>query len=242
VEGFDPSHSFGPAAAQRYDDDLRGDEEASAAFLSRYAHTGTALEFAIGTGRVALPLAAHGVQVDGIELSPDMIAKLREKPHGDSLLVVNGDMTTETTGRVYPLVYLVFNTLYNVLTQEGQVACFKNARRHLEEDGVFVVEAAPPWAWIRGDQFVNVERIAPGSVTLDVNQYDQVTQILDENHVSIGVDGISMGPISCRLVWPTEMDLMAELAAMRLVKRCGGWNGEPFTPSSAFHVSVYAPV
>lgn len=242
MEGFDPRHSFGAATAQRYDDDLRGDEDASAAFLSRYAQTGTALEFAIGTGRLALPLAAHGVQVDGIELSPHMIAKLREKPHADSLLVVNGDMTTETTGRTYPLVYLVFNTLYNVLTQEGQVACFKNARRHLEEDGVFVVEAAPPWAWIRRDQFINVERIAPGSVTLDVNQYDQVTQILDENHVSIGVEGITMGPISCRLVWPSEMDLMAELAGMRLVTRCGGWNGEPFTHSSPFHVSVYAPV
>ena len=242
MEGFDPRHSFGPAAAERYDDDLRGDEDASAAFLSRYARTGRALEFAIGTGRVALPLAAQGVQVDGIELSPHMIAKLREKPHGDSLLVVNGDMTTETTGRAYPLVYLVFNTLYNVLTQEGQIACFKNARRHLEEEGVFVVEAAPPWAWIRRDQFINVERIAPGSVTLDVNQYDQVTQILDENHVSIGVEGITMGPISCRLVWPSEMDLMAELAGLRLVKRCGGWNDEPFTASSTLHVSVYAPV
>lgn len=238
-DGFDPKNSFGPAAAQRYDDDLRGDEEACAAFLAKHAQTGSALEFAIGTGRVGLPLAARGVQVDGIELSPDMIARLRQNPNGEGLVVVNGDMTTATTGRTYPLVYLVFNTIYNVLTQDGQVTCFRNARRHLQQ--VFVIEAAPPWAWIRRDQFINVERIPPGSVTLDVNQYDHVTQILDENHVSLGVDGIRMSPISCRLTWPSEMDLMAECAGMRLVTRSGGWNGEAFTAASSFHVSVYAP-
>lgn len=242
MDGFKPETSFGPEVAQRYDDDLRGDEEASAAFLAKYARGDAALEFAIGTGRVALPLAAHGVQVDGIELSRDMIARLREKPQGHRLAVIAGDMVAETTGRTYPLVYLVFNTLYNILTQEGQVACFKNAARHLNEQGVFVVEAAPPWAWIRGDQFVNVERITPGWVTLDVNQYDQVTQILDESHLTVSTDGIRMAPISCRLVWPSEMDLMAQLAGLRLVQRAGGWNGEPFRESSPFHVSVYARV
>jgi len=241
VEDFDPRTSFGPDVAQRYDDDLRGDEEASAAFLAEYARGRTALEFAIGTGRVALPLTAHGVRVDGIELSTDMIARLREKPPGDRLAVVAGDMATATTGRTYPLVYLVFNTLYNLLTQEGQVACFRNAARHLDESGVFVVEAAPPWAWVRGDQFVDVERIAAGSVTLDVNQYDHVTQVLDESHVTLRADGIRLTPISCRLVWPSEMDLMAQLAGLRLVQRSGGWTGEPFTASSRSHVSVYAP-
>jgi SAM-dependent methyltransferase len=239
MDGFHPETSYGPEVAQRYDDDLRGDEEASAAFLARYAR-GEALEFAIGTGRVALPLARHGVRVDGIELSPHMVAKLRQKPGGDALAIRVGDMASETTGKTYSLVYLVFNTIYNLLTQEDQVACFENAARHLDEGGVFVVEAAPPWAWIRGDQFVNVGRITAGSVTLDVNQYDQVTQVLDENHVSVGAAGVTMGPISCRLIWPSEMDLMARLAGLRLVERSGGWNGERFTSSSPFHVSVYA--
>jgi SAM-dependent methyltransferase len=238
MEGFHPETSFGPDVAQRYDDDLRGDEEESAAFLARYAREG-ALEFAIGTGRVALPLARRGVRVDGIELSPHMVARLRQKAGGDDLDVLVGDMASETTGKTYSLVYLVFNTIYNILTQEGQVDCFKNAARHLAEGGVFVIEAAPPWAWIRGDQFVNVERITAESVTLDVNQYDQVTQVLNENHVSLGAGGTTMGPISCRLIWPSEMDLMAQLAGLRLVERAGGWNGERFTSSSPCHVSVY---
>jgi SAM-dependent methyltransferase len=239
MDGFRPETSFGPDVAARYDDELRGDEEAAAAFLARHARDG-ALEFAIGTGRVALPLAAHGVRVDGIELSPHMVARLRQKPGGDDLDVLVGDMASATTGRTYSLVYLVFNTIYNILTQEGQVECLKNAARHLADGGVFVVEAAPPWAWVRGDQFVNVERITSEGVTLDVNQYDQVTQVLDENHVSLGAGGVTMAPISCRLIWPSELDVMAQLAGLRLVQRTGGWNGERFTSSSPCHVSVYA--
>ena len=140
MDGFHPETSFGPDVAERYDDDLRCDEEASAAFLARHA-LGGALEFAIGTGRVALPLARHGVRVDGIELSPHMVARLRQKPGGDDLDVLIGDMASGTTGKTYSLVYLVFNTVYNILTQEGQVECFRNAARHLDEGGVFVVEA-----------------------------------------------------------------------------------------------------
>lgn len=240
MDDYHPLRSYGPDSARQYDKHRRGDEEAAAAFLAEYAgDDGSALEFAIGTGRIALVLGRHGVRVDGIELSPDMLSGLRGKPGGADLEVVVGDMATETTGRTYPLVYLVYNTVYNILDQDGQVECFRNAARHLDEGGVFVVEAAPPWQWVRGDQFVNVERITPGSVTLDVNQYDHVTQLLDENHVRIGADGIRLAPISCRLVWPSEMDLMARLAGLRLVDRWGGWNGEPFTERSPMHVSVY---
>ncbi|GAA1459705.1 class I SAM-dependent methyltransferase [Nocardiopsis exhalans] len=240
MDDYHPLKSYGPDLAEQYDKHQRGDEEATAAFLAEYAGAdGSALEFAIGTGRIALALGRHGVRVDGIELSPDMVSGLREKPEGADLEVIVGDMATETTGRTYPLVYLVYNTVYNILGQDGQVECFRNAARHLDEGGVFVVEAAPPWQWIKGDQFVNVERITPGSVTLDVNQYDQVTQLLDENHVRIGAEGIRLAPISCRLIWPSEMDLMARLAGLRLVDRWGGWNGEPFTERSPMHVSVY---
>lgn len=194
------------------------------------------LEFAIGTDRVAVPLSQRGVRVDGIELSPDMLVQLREKPGGDKLDVTMGDMARASAPREkYALVYLVFNTIYNLLTLEDQVGCFENAARHLATDGVFVVEAGVPSAWLRRNQFVNV-----GEVVLDANRYDPVTQILDENHVSLTKDGVRLGPISCRLIWPSEMDLMARIAEIRLVGRWGGWNAQPFMARSDRHISVYA--
>jgi SAM-dependent methyltransferase len=241
VEGFDPTTSFGPEVAQHYDDHRRGDEAETVDFLAGLAGGGPALELAIGTGRVAIPLAQRGIGVDGIEQSPDMVARMREKPGGDQLKVTMGDMASASAPRQkYSLVYLVFNTIYNILTQDGQVQCFQNAARHLTADGVFVVEAGVPSAWLRGDQFVNVERLGTDEVVLDVNRYNAVTQILDENHVSLTKGGARLMPISCRLIWPGEMDLMARIAGMRLVDRRGGWKQEPFTSTSDRHVSVYS--
>ncbi len=239
MEGFDPATSFGPDVAGRYDDHARGDEEETVDFLAEVAGGRPALELAIGTGRVALPLSSRGVQVDGIELSPDMVARLRDKPGGPDLTVVMGDMSrAEAPGR-YGLVYLVYNTIYNLLTQDDQVRCFENAARHLADDGVFVVEAGVPQAWLRGRQFVNAEYVGKDEVVLDVNQYDPVTQILDENHVHLTNDGIRLGPISCRLAHPSELDLMARIAGLRLLDRWGGWRREPFTADSTRHISVY---
>jgi len=241
VEGFDPATCFGPEVSQRYDDHLRGDEAETVDFLAGLAGGGSALEFAIGTGRIAIPLTQRGVRVDGIELSPDMVARIRDKPGGDKVDVTVGDMASASAPREkYPLVYLVFNTIYNLLNQDAQVRCFENAARHLTTDGVFVVEAGVPSAWLRGDQFVNVEHLGSDEVVLDVNRYNAVTQILDENHVSLTKDGLRFGPISCRLIWPGEMDLMARIAGMWLVDRWGGWKQEPFTAASSRHVSVYA--
>jgi SAM-dependent methyltransferase len=240
VDGFDPATSFGPEVSRRYDDHLRGDEVETVDFLARVGGGGSALELAIGTGRIAVPLAQRGLRVDGIELSPDMVARMREKNGGADLEVTLGDMATATAPQpAYPLVYLVYNTIFNLLTQDAQVQCFDNAARHLGSDGVFVVEAAVPSAWLRGDQFVNVEHLAGNEVVLDVNRYDAVTQILDENHVSLTPDGLRFAPISCRLIWPAEMDLMARIAGLRLAERWGGWRQEPFTATSARHVSVY---
>lgn len=242
MDGFDPAKSFGPEVAQRYDDrSLRGDEAETVEFLASHARGGSALEFAIGTGRIAIPLSERGIHVDGIELSADMVAQLRKKRGGDRLDVTVGDMAYVSAPRAeYGLVYLVFNTIYNILTQEDQVRCFENAARHLTEEGVFVVEAAVPWAWIRRDQFMNVEQLTNDEVVLDVNRYDQVTQILDENHVSLTNDGVRLFPISCRLIWPSEMDLMARIAGLRLVDRRGDWSAQPFTASSSRHISIYA--
>lgn len=240
MDGFDPASSFGPDVASRYDDDLRGDEAETADFLTELAGDGAALELAIGTGRIGLPLAARGVRVDGIELSDAMVALMREKPGGDEVGVVIGDMSVaDAPGSGYRLVYLVFNTIYNLLTQEGQVRCFENAARHLADGGVFVVDAGVPQAWLRGRQFVDAEYVGNDEVVLDVNRYDPVTQILDENHVHLSNNGVRLGPISCRIAFPSELDLMARIAGLRLLDRWGGWRREPFTADSVRHISVY---
>jgi SAM-dependent methyltransferase len=242
MEGFHPATSFGPEVARHYDDEPRGDEAETVDLLAGLAGDGPALELAVGTGRIALPLAERGVRVDGIELSPDMVDRLREKPGGADLDVTLGDMArVDAPGSSYRLVYLVFNTIYNLLTQDDQVRCFENVARHLHPDGRFVVEAGVPTAWLRGRQYVDVERLTTGEVVLDVNRFDPVTQILDEQHVTLTDEGVRMGPISARLIWPSEMDLMARIAGLTLVERYGGWRREPFTATSERHVSLYAP-
>jgi SAM-dependent methyltransferase len=236
VKGFNPS--FGPETARTYDNSPRGDEADTVRFLAGFG--ATALEFAIGTGRIALPLREAGVAVDGIELSPDMVARMREKPGGGAVDVTIGDMSRAGTGRRYDLVFLVYNTITNLLTQDDQVRCFENAARHLAPGGVFVIECGlPSWSARQRHQYVDVETVEVDRVGLDVNRYDPVTQILDENHVEISADGIRFGPIRQRLAYPSEFDLMARIAGLRLRDRWGGWNGEEFTAASTRHVSVY---
>lgn len=241
MEGFDPASSFGPEVAARYDDHPRGDEEAAATFLAELARGQRVLEFAIGTGRIALPLRARGVDVDGIELSPHMIDRLRARAGGDPIHITVGDMSVATTGCQYGLVYLVFNTIFNLLSADDQIRCFENAARHLDRDGFFVVEAALPHAWIAPDRtdYVHAEHVGMDTVTFDVARYDPVTQLLTENHVRLTPGGISMNPIVCRLITPGEMDLMARIAGMRLVERFATWQRTPFDAQSKAHISVY---
>jgi SAM-dependent methyltransferase len=241
MEGFDPRTSFGYDVSKRYDAvDTRGDEGQTVAFLAQLAGQRNALEFAIGTGRIALPLMAAGVRVDGIEMSEHMIDRMREKPDGNNVEVTMGDMSRVTTGRTYGLVYLVYNTIGNLLTQDDQVRCFENAARHLADDGVFVLECGVPTAPARpGHQFVDAEYVGIDHVVLDVCQYDPVTQILDENHVRIGADGLVFSPIRLRLAHPPEFDLMARIAGLGLRERWGGWQGESYTANSRRQVSVY---
>jgi SAM-dependent methyltransferase len=241
MKNFDPAASFGPHVAAHYDDYKRGDEEAAAVFLASYAKDGSALEFAIGTGRIALPLAAKGITVDGIELSLHMVEQLRTKPGGENIQVTIGDMSSSTTNRRYALVYLVYNTIFNLLTADDQIRCFENAARHLTPDGCFIVETALPHAWISPDKpdYVHAEHVSKESVGLDVARYDPVTQLLEENHVQLTSEGIKMSPIVCRLINPGEMDLMARIAGLRLIKRFANWQRTPFDINSKAHVSVY---
>ena len=243
---FDPRDSFGPEIAAVYDDVPRGDEEAAVARLAELAGDGPALELALGTGRLALPLAATGVRVDGIELSQAMIDRLRAKPGGDALTVVHGDMATTTMPERYRLVYVAFNSLMNLITQDDQVRCVANAAQQLREDGVFVVENVVPdlMYGLRPDregvdQYVDAGAVGPDGVTVEVGRYDRATQRVDKCHVRLGAGGVAVDPLALRYVWPSELDLMARLAGLRLRHRWGGWAGEPFDGRSLRHVSVY---
>lgn len=238
---FDPAKSFGPDVAARYDDYLRGDEAETIDFLARQANGGPVLELAIGTGRIGLPLAQRGLAVSGIELSEDMVAQLRRKPGGSAIPVTIGDFTEVGVDGEYRLIFVVFNTIYNVLTQDAQVRCFENVARHLTDDGVFVIEAEMPSDYVctRNRQYVDAERVEVDEVMLDVARFDIATQLLDESHIRITEQGITLSPIVTRFIWPSEMDLMARIAGLSLRARYGGWIGEPFGNSSRRHVSVY---
>ncbi len=242
MQGYEPVMSFLTDAAAVYDaEEIRGDELETVDFLARLAGAGPVLELAIGTGRIALPLAARGVRVDGIDLSPAMVEQLRAKPGGADLAVSIGDFAAVDVPGEYSLIYVVFNTMFNLLTQDDQVRCFENVAAHLTADGVFVIEAfVPSYLYrLRGDQYVDAEAIEPHVVTLDVGRHDPVNQILDESHVRLSNQGVQVHPIVCRYCWPSELDLMARIAGLRLHDRWGGWRGEPFTAQSERHISVY---
>jgi hypothetical protein len=241
VKDFDPAHSFDGHVAATYDAQLRGDEDETVDLLERLAGDGQALELAVGTGRIALPLAARGVAVDGIDISRPMVEVLRSKPGGEALTITIGDFADVGVPGSYRLVYLVFNTLFNLLTQDDQVRCFENVATHLTSDGAFLVEAFVPSYLHRlsNNQYVDAEAIRVDEVRLDVGRHDPVAQTLDESHVSLSASGVRVSPIVCRYSWPSELDLMARIAGLRLVNRWGGWRNEPFTSTSERHVSVY---
>lgn len=241
MRGYDPGMSFGEDVAPEYRDARRGDEEAAVAFLAQRAGPGPALELAIGTGRIALPLAARGVRVDGIDISPAMVDQLRAQPGGDQLEVIIGDFTEVPVPGIYRLIFVVWNTFFNLLTQDDQVRCFENVAAHLRDDGVFVVEAYVP-AFLhrtRNHQYVEAEAIEVAEVRLDVLRHDPATQIIEESHVSLSAEGVRLNPVVQRYAWPSELDLMARIAGLRLKERWGGWEREPFNADSSAHVSVY---
>jgi SAM-dependent methyltransferase len=207
-------------------------------FLTEIAGTGRALELGIGTGRVAVPLAQRGVPVHGIDLSTSMVARLRAKPGGEDIGVTIGDFATTRVEGSFSLAYLVYNTIMNLTTQAAQVACFSNVSAHLEPGGCFVIEVMIP----------ELQRLPPGETFhvfsgsqdyFGIDEYDVATQGLISHHLDI-VDGRPERlSFPFRYVWPSELDLMAELAGMRLRVRWGGWKREPFTNDSRKHVSVW---
>ena len=241
MKGYEPVMSFGEDVAEMDRDVQRGDEIAAVAFLEQLAGRGPVLELGIGAGRIALPLAARGVRVDGVDLSPAMVAQLRAKPGGDEISVTVGDFADVPAPGAYCLIFVVWNTLFNLLTQEDQVRCFENVAAHLGDDGSFVVEAYVPASLyrLRNDQYVDAEAVQVDEVRLDVLRHDAATQMLEESHVSLSRTGVHLNPVVQRYAWPSELDLMARIAGLRLQGRWGGWAREPFSSSSNAHVSVY---
>jgi SAM-dependent methyltransferase len=240
VKHYQPVMSFGEEVAETYRDVQRGDEAAAVAFLAERAGGGPALELAIGAGRIALPLAAGGIRVDGIDFSPAMVAQLRAKPGGDGIAVTIGDFAAVPVPSRYRLIYVVWNTFFNLLTQDDQVRCFENVAAHLTDDGAFVIEAGSPFAFcrLRDQQYVDAEAVEVDEVRLDVARYDPVSQRLDESHVSLSRAGVRLSPIVTRYAWPSELDLMARIAGLRLKERWDGWEREPYTGMRNV-VSVY---
>ena len=220
---------------------VRGDEEQTVAFLAQLAAGRDALELAVGTGRIAVPLAATGVRVDGIEISQDMVDRMRDKPGGTNVEVTIGDMSRVSTGRRYGLVYLVFNTIGNLLTQDDQVRCFQNAADHLTDDGVFVLECRCPDRTHTTRSPVRRRRACRGRPR-DARRLPIRPHHTDSRREPrrISTDGVVLNPIRLRLAQAPEFDLMARLAGLTLRDRWGGWNGEPFDATSRRHISVYA--
>ncbi len=238
-------------------DDGYFDEAAAARFDERYAHLadptivdpmvdfiadhavgGTALEFGVGTGRIALPLAKRGLRVHGIELSAAMVARMRAKPGAESIELTIGDFATASVEAEFSVVYLVANTIMNLTTQDEQVACFRNAAAHLEPGGRFVIEVLMP----------RLQRLPPGETFqpfdvspthLGFDQYDVARQGLVSHHYWIEDGNVEVFSPRFRYVWPSELDLMAQLAGMTLRERWGSWKREPFTSDSINHVSVW---
>jgi SAM-dependent methyltransferase len=238
-----PENHFGPDVAWRYDEDsasMFAPEALDPAIdrLAALAAGRPALELAIGTGRVGLALAARGVPVTGIELSEAMVEQLRAKPGGDAIPVTIGDMaTTRVQGR-FGLVYLVFNTIVNLTSQDAQVACFENAAAHLEPGGCFVVEVGiPQLRRLPPGERGNVIGIEDGYWGID--EFHVVEQRLVSHHFSATDDGIRHRWVPFRYVWPSELDLMARLAGLRLRERWADWHGSPLTEESRSHVSVW---
>ena len=243
MDSGDADGYFGEDVAATYDDGFEDqfDPEvidATAGVLAGLAGNGRALELAIGTGRIALPLAARGVEVHGIDLSRAMVARLRAKPGGDAITVAVGDIATTRVDGTFSLVYLVFNTIMNLTTQDAQVACFRSAAAHLEPGGCFVVEVGVP----------ELRRLPPGqsAVPFQVSStrwafdlYDTATQAMSSNYVTVTDGRGEYRSIPFRYVWPSELDLMARLAGMRLRDRWEDWTRTPFTGDSRKHVSVW---
>jgi SAM-dependent methyltransferase len=237
---YDP-REYGARWATQYDDWHTGmmDDEGAVAVLGEFAGDpgGPVLEFGVGTGRLAVPLARLGLEVVGVDISEEMLAQLREKPGAEGVTTVVGDMTTVRVEREFGLVFIAFSSLFVLPTQEAQVRFFRNAAAHLVPGGRFVLETAVVGA--RQQSQLRVVKIETDRLVLSAGEVDPVTSFYNGTWVVLEPGGMSFYPVQGRSVGHQEMDLMAELAGLRLENRWGDWERGEFTAESRVHVSVY---
>jgi SAM-dependent methyltransferase len=241
MEGYGPA-TYGDRIADVYDAlyEQTLDTHGAVETLAELAGGGRVLELAIGTGRLALPLAQRGLEVHGVDASERMVEKLRAKPGGDGIAVTMGDFADVPVEGSYGLIFIAFNTLFALLTQEAQLRCFANAARHLTDDGLFVIEAFfPDLARFDRDQRAQATWVDPHRVMLDASRHNPVEQRVDSQHIVITEDETKLYPVSIRYAFPSELDLMARLAGLELRDRWGNWQRDPFTGETGRHVSVY---
>jgi SAM-dependent methyltransferase len=243
-EGYTDA-TYGDRIAEIYDErylaSFQADTDAAVAFLRAHAGGGPALELGIGTGRVAFPLAEQGVEMRGIDASEAMIGKLHEKPGGERIDVTIGSFADFDLGVRFPLIYVVFNTFFGLLTQDEQISSFEAVARHLAPGGVFVMQAFVPdvTRFDAHNQRTAVESVGVDHVNLDVSSHDPFMQRTDTQHLLIRSGDVRLYPVRIRYAYPSELDLMARIAGLRLRERWSDWDRSPYPSSNWQHVSVW---
>lgn len=237
---FYGNETYGERLAEVFDD-WYGDYDRDAInVLAELAGRGRALELGIGTGRIALPLLARNVEVHGVDSAPSMVARLRAKPDGDRVPVSLGNFADVSIDGEFALVYVVFNTFFALSSQDEQVRCFRNVAKHLAPSGCFVIEAfVPDMKRFNGGQVNWATKVTTDRVELDVGQHDSAEQRVNSQHVIITDGKINLFPVQIRYAWPSELDLMAQLASLRLRERWSDWQRNPFNSESKKHISIY---
>ncbi|MEU4399869.1 class I SAM-dependent methyltransferase [Micromonospora orduensis] len=237
---FDDPGLFGRLWAADYDGPGNPDPAPAVDFLADLADGGPVLELAIGTGRVALPLAERGLTVHGVEASEEMLAQLRAKPGGDQIPVVVADMADVPVSGEFRLAYLVFNTLFNLVDAERQADCFRNVARVLSPGGAFVIETfVPDPRDFDADEQVQVRAVTEDSATIRLHKYDRPAQRFIRQTITFDAEGVHLKPFAMRYAWPHQIDEMAQRAGLRLTERYADWHRRPFDADSRAHISVY---
>jgi SAM-dependent methyltransferase len=238
-EQYDES-TYGDHIADVYDEWHTAAPVETVSALKELAREGPVLELGIGTGRIALPLAAEGLAIHGIDSSEAMVDKLRAKPGGDHIPVRIGNFVEVEVDGSYSLIFVAFNTFFALRSQEEQVKCFANVAKRLRAGGLFLIEAFVPdlTRFTRG-QIVQALQVGVDEVRLEASRHDPLTQRTIGQHLLITQEGVKLYPVQVRYAWPAELDLMARLAGMRLRDRWSNWQRDPFTAGSANHISIY---
>jgi SAM-dependent methyltransferase len=237
---FYADETYGERMAGVYDEWFKDYDPLAIDVLAELAEKGRALELGIGTGRIALPLSERNVEVHGIDAAPAMISRLQSKPGSERIAVTQGSFADVAVDGEFALVYVVFNTLFALPTQEQQVRCFRNVAAHLSPGGCFVIEAfVPNTARFTGGQVNWATRVTEDLVELDVGRHDQATQQVISQKVVINDGKVRLYPVQIRYAWPSELDLMAQLAGLRLRERWSSWKRDSFTSESGKHISIY---